>query len=160
MYKTEDIVRINTMFPLFDNVLGRDDNTSKWRVSFFAKWKDDFFWSGQSEYMQCIPYNEETKHLLGTTDEAPECYKFWKDKPTKFDPTTLKPFDRVLARVDGDDTCCWFADFVSIPATAHNKIPCIMSTKDCNVVVPYNEETEHLVGTTKEAPERYRYWEN
>ena len=28
-------------------------------------------------YDQCIPYNDETKHLIGTTDDAPEKYKVW-----------------------------------------------------------------------------------
>lgn len=31
-----------------------------------------------SRYEICIPYNDETKHLLGTTDDCPEYYKWWK----------------------------------------------------------------------------------
>lgn len=27
----------------------------------------------------CIPYNDDTKHLLGTKDEAPEYYRYWED---------------------------------------------------------------------------------
>lgn len=27
----------------------------------------------------CIPYNDETKHLLGTIDECPEFYKWWEE---------------------------------------------------------------------------------
>ena len=27
----------------------------------------------------CIPYNDETKHLVGTKDEAPEYYRYWED---------------------------------------------------------------------------------
>lgn len=30
-------------------------------------------------YTRCIPYNDDTKHLVGTPDEAPEYYKYWKD---------------------------------------------------------------------------------
>ena len=30
-------------------------------------------------YHQCIPYNEETKHLVGTLDDCPECYKWWEE---------------------------------------------------------------------------------
>ena len=26
----------------------------------------------------CIPYNDETKHLVGTTEDCPEYYKWWK----------------------------------------------------------------------------------
>ena len=29
-------------------------------------------------YRYCIPYNDETKHLVGTTDEAPEYYRYWE----------------------------------------------------------------------------------
>ena len=35
-----------------------------------------------------------------------------------------------------------------------------MSNKDANMIIPYNDETKHLVGTTDEAPEYYRYWED
>ena len=31
------------------------------------------------EIRKVIPYNDETKHLVGTTDEAPEFYKYWED---------------------------------------------------------------------------------
>lgn len=27
----------------------------------------------------CIPYNEETKHLVGKTDDCPEYYKWWEE---------------------------------------------------------------------------------
>ena len=27
----------------------------------------------------CIPYNEETKHLVGTKDDCPEYYKWWEE---------------------------------------------------------------------------------
>lgn len=30
-------------------------------------------------YESCIPYNEDTKHLVGTNEEAPEYYKYWED---------------------------------------------------------------------------------
>ena len=30
-------------------------------------------------YDKCIPYNEETKHLLGTNDDCPEYYKWWEE---------------------------------------------------------------------------------
>lgn len=30
-------------------------------------------------YHQCIPYNEETKHLIGTLDDCPEYYKWWEE---------------------------------------------------------------------------------
>lgn len=82
-------------------------------------------------------------------------------KKDKFDPKTLKAFDRVLARIDGGDVYCWFADFVSTPTIEkYDLLPCIMSNKDANMIIPYNDETKHLVGTKEEAPEYYRYWED
>ena len=82
-------------------------------------------------------------------------------KKDKFDPKILKPFDRVLARIDGGDVYCWFADFVSTPTIEkYDLLPCIMSNKDANMIIPYNDDTKHLVGTKEEAPEYYRYWED
>lgn len=82
-------------------------------------------------------------------------------KKEKFDPKTLQPFDRVLARIDGGNAYCWFADFVSTPTIEkYDLLPCIMSNKDANMIIPYNDETKHLVGTTEEAPEYYKYWED
>ena len=78
----------------------------------------------------------------------------------KFDPKTLQPFDKVLARIDGGNSYCWFADFVSTPAVEkYDTVSCIMSNEDAEMIIPYNEETKHLVGTNEEAPEYYRYWE-
>ena len=31
-------------------------------------------------YLQmCIPYNDETKHLIGTTNDCPDYYKWWEE---------------------------------------------------------------------------------
>ena len=75
-------------------------------------------------------------------------------KKEKFDPNTLEPFDKVLAR--HKQTRKWFNDFYSFMyeggiATIGNGY--------YDLVIPYNEETKHLVGTNDEAPEYYRYWE-
>ena len=82
-------------------------------------------------------------------------------KKEKFDPKTLKPFDRVLTRIDGGDVYCWFADFVSAPTIEkYDLLPSVMSNKDANMIIPYNDDTKHLVGTIEEAPEYYKYWED
>ena len=82
-------------------------------------------------------------------------------KNGKFNPKTLKPFDMVLARIDGGNAYCWFADFVSTPTIEkYDLLPCIMSNKDANMIIPYNDDTKHLVGTNEEAPKYYRYWED
>ena len=66
----------------FDRVLVRDNNNHTWSCSLFSHiTKSDFFPYGcfATSYKYCIPYNEDTKHLVGTTDEAPEYYKYWED---------------------------------------------------------------------------------
>ena len=35
--------------------------------------------TASGNYAWCIPYNDETKHLVGTKDEAPEFYRYWED---------------------------------------------------------------------------------
>ena len=30
-------------------------------------------------YNCCIPYNNDTKHLVGKAEEAPEYYRYWED---------------------------------------------------------------------------------
>ena len=80
---------------------------------------------------------------------------------SKFDPKTLQPFDKVLIRRGSENYNVWFPDFVSDPPNgANNKTLCMCIGEDIAMVIPYNDETKHLVGTTDEAPEYYRYWED
>ena len=81
-------------------------------------------------------------------------------KKEKFDPKTLQVFDRVLVKISNESFNTWYADFVAEPAHIKNETPLILGAKEANMVIPYNEETKHLVGTTDEAPEYYRYWED
>lgn len=80
-------------------------------------------------------------------------------KKEKFDPKTLNVFDKVLAKMSNVYYCTWFADFVAEPSHEKNETPLILVVKEADMVIPYNDETKHLVGTTEEAPEYYRYWE-
>ena len=78
-------------------------------------------------------------------------------KKDKFDPKTLKPFDKVL--VKGCVSNIWKCGLFS-----HVKDDAPLYKYSCagdayTVCIPYNDETKHLVGTTDKAPEYYRYWE-
>lgn len=67
----------------FDKVLVRDSRSVNWRGSFFTvlDTEDEYAVVAMtSSWMYAVPYNEDTKHLLGTTDEAPEYYRWWEDK--------------------------------------------------------------------------------
>ena len=56
----------------FDKVLIKDHNDERWEIDFFAYYDEVnqicITTSGNS-WNFCIPYNDSTKHLLGTTDE-------------------------------------------------------------------------------------------
>ena len=80
---------------------------------------------------------------------------YWYKKE-RFDPKTLKPFDKVLISINGEWQCDFFSYMLS--GDIFNK-RCI-GVGDINIVIPYNDDTKHLVGTNKAAPEFYRYWEN
>ena len=85
----------------------------------------------------------------------------FKNKQSKFDPKTLKPFDKVLIRRGSENYDVWFPDFVSYPPDdTSNKTLCMWILEDIAMVIPYNNDTKHLVGTSNEAPEYYRYWED
>ena len=80
-------------------------------------------------------------------------------KKEKFDPKTLQPFDRVLVR-DGDNEswCCDLFSHIREENIGYKYVASGFFLYRC--CIPYNDETKHLVGTTEEAPEYYRYWEN
>ena len=80
-------------------------------------------------------------------------------KKEKFDPKTLKPFDKVLVR-DDDPCVFWRCSFYSHTWEHENTTYRYAAMDDSYALcIPYNDDTKHLVGTTDEAPEYYRYWE-
>ena len=75
------------------------------------------------------------------------------DKEEKFDPKTLQPFDKVLVR-DSNDSF-WKCNFLShrFNHTAY----CVGSY--WIQMIPYNDETKHLVGTMDMPDKKYIWWE-
>lgn len=77
-------------------------------------------------------------------------------KKEKFDPKTLKAYDKVL--VSDTDGGRWKINIFSHISNGAYPYRCIVDFyKRC---IPYNDDTKHLVGTKEEAPEYYRYWED
>ena len=79
----------------------------------------------------------------------------WELVPTKFDVTTLKPFDKVLVRDNNEQfwTCDWFSfhdtrQVYPFACVGHYVSQCI----------PY-EENQHLLGTTNDCDNFYKTWE-
>ena len=64
----------------FDRVMVRDDNYQAWVCTIFSHQGEDCGYpynTASGAYFCCIPYNDDTKHLVGTTEEAPEYYRYW-----------------------------------------------------------------------------------
>ena len=77
-------------------------------------------------------------------------------KKERFDPKTLKPFDRVIARCNDFK---WVCEMFSHYDISKGIMPYVCVGGFYNVCIPYNEDTKHLVGTKDEAPDFYKYWE-
>lgn len=65
---------VKIQFKPFDKVLVRQSETCKWEASFFSNITDEVhkYRCCGMNYMFCIPYNEQTAHLLGTKDNWEE----------------------------------------------------------------------------------------
>ena len=70
---------VNTLQP-FDKVLVRGQNGQNWGAELFSHVDNNFHMAvGSCYWTQCIPYNEDTKHLVGTAKDCPEYYKWWEE---------------------------------------------------------------------------------
>ena len=124
-----------------------------------------------------------TKEGLHYADEDGECVLFpskyqrdWSKftapwyKKEKFDPRTLAPFDKILVRDCRIEN--WYAaqfshimyDLSEYEYDDYEEkvdfIICAAGATDFSYCIPFNYDTKSLVGTTKEAPKNYRYWED
>ena len=68
-------------------------------------------------------------------------------KKDKFDPKTLKAFDRVLVRHEYYHR--WRCEFYSYIHDDNGGYPYVAISGAYKRCIPYNEETKHLVGTTE-----------
>lgn len=140
--------------------------------------KVTFFEMDDSEYPICVKgilndyqYTSVTKDGKMWIDYDGECVlfpskdqrdwskfeRFWdKPKIDRFDPKTLQPFDKVLVK---DDYEIWQVEFFSHISQREPEGWCQCSGDRYYFCIPYNEETKHLVGTTDDCPEYYKWWE-
>ena len=65
----------------FDKVLARDSIEGQWRCTFYSHERKDIYKYVTTDYTYnyCIPYNDDTKHLVGTANKEPEFYRYWED---------------------------------------------------------------------------------
>ena len=67
---------------VLDKVLVKDTPAKLWKIGIFSHYieSDTFpYKCVGDDYKLCIPYNDDTKHLVGTTDEAPEYYRYLEE---------------------------------------------------------------------------------
>ena len=76
-------------------------------------------------------------------------------KKEKFDPKTLKAFDRVIVYGKNEGWFCSIFSHIGVGEYPYNT-----ASGNYGWCIPYNDETKHLVGTKDEAPDFYRYWED
>lgn len=77
-----------------------------------------------------------------------------KQKIEKFDPKTFQPFDKVLVRDNSKEN--WIINLFGFIDKDNN---CICSAFYWDTCIPYNEETKHLLGTSNDCPDYYKWWE-
>lgn len=104
------------------------------------------FMTNQSEMEELCESQEITKWAY-ISDPLP--------KQPKFDPKTLQPFDKVLVR--DSDVVDWKVQLFSRIIEDEEFYPYVCINESYKYCIPYNDDTKHLVGTTYEAPEFYRY---
>ena len=67
----------------FDKVLVRDGTCCEWNCDFFSyicnNCGDYPYITITSSFKYCVPYNDNTKYLIGTAEEAPEYYRYWEE---------------------------------------------------------------------------------
>lgn len=79
-------------------------------------------------------------------------------KKEKFNPKTLKPFDKVLVKCNNSDS--WKVQLFSHIIEDDKICPYVCISYNYKYCIPYNNDTKHLVGTNEEAPEYYIYWDS
>ena len=122
--------------------------------------KDESFYTFTKEGYLYGGYDDAECLLLPSKDQR-DWSKFTAPwiKKERFDPKTLQPFDKVLVRnMDSDDwSCAFFSHITVFDETVYR---CTTEKTLYEKCIPYNDKTKYLVGTTSEAPEYYKYWED
>ena len=103
-------------------------------------------------------YGYTTVELMLFPSQTQRDWSKWKCPKPKFDFNVLEAFDRILLYLDEEWVCEFFSHI-----DKNNKVHTIVNSIGVfprSRVVPYNDETKHLVGTSDEAPDYYKYWED
>lgn len=105
-------------------------------------------------------YNIEESECVLFPSKNQRDWSQFKVPIKRFNPEKFKPFDKVLAR-DGN-RFEWAPNFFG--KLAKNQlgryvVGDIINRHYWRMCIPYNSETQNLLGTIDECPEFYRWWE-
>ena len=103
-------------------------------------------------------YNDLGERTLFPSREQRDWSKFtapWYKKD-RFDPKTLKPYDKVLVRDNKGEFWCY--DLFSNIKKGETDYPYLCVGGTFEYCIPNKENTKYLLNTTNDAPEYYRYW--
>ena len=98
-------------------------------------------------------YNEYGGECILFPSKDQRDWSKFKVPVKKFDYNTLQQFDKVLVRDRGNSS--WKCDLLS--HRCGSMVYCVGSY--WTQMIPYNDETKHLVGTTYRPDEKYIWWE-
>ena len=134
-----------------------DKDESRYKIVVIGKTKED------TEYTETFTAEGILNHrfngicTLVPSKDQPDWSKWECPKP-KFDPKTLKAFDRVI--VKNIQNNIWHIQYFSHINEKITTYPFFCLHDSYAYCIPYNDDTKHLVGTKDEAPEFYKYWED
>lgn len=82
-WDNKNVKRFNPKtFKPFDKVLVRDTHTASWNCDLYSHINYEYMANVVcvgDVWEMCIPYNYDTKHLVGTKEDCPEYYKWWEE---------------------------------------------------------------------------------
>lgn len=137
--------------PIFGEVrFSRIDNN---QIVVLDKERLDCFFDSTGKFYRKY---DNTECLLFPSKDQRDWSKF-KCIKTKFDPNTLKPFDKILVR--DTNSLNWTCNIFSYYQPLH-EFPIKAAFSEFRYCVPYNDDTKHLIGTNNETPEYYKWWED
>ena len=108
-----------------------------------------------SGYEQISTFSKNGEYAVNESSRSDLFFAPEKDKEQRFDPKTFQPFGKVLTRCDDSEK--WDIDLFGYFDNLYKGVCCLDAY--LQMCIPYNDETKHLLGTTNDCPDYYKWWE-
>lgn len=112
-------------------------------------------------------YSEDNNECIIFPSRTQRDWDLYKVPTKRFDPYSFQPFDKILILVSDEPDCpfsyIWRCDIFSyVKENTNFLFPPLLeigtTSGKWRCVIPYNDETKHLVGTHDDCPEYYKWW--